>query len=552
MLVVAASLAVGGLVFVDLVLAHRPPGWDEAAHALQGALIAHDIREGDLLSLLFDTYRQIYWPPLHSWLIGIPFLVTGPDLEVARSVSVVAFVLLAPTLFLVARTIEPAHDSLAGSLTAGLVLTCPGIVALAAAAMLELPALLALGCTMLVYCRLARDPTVRPEGHALLGVCTVLTYLVKTNFGVLLVICIVLAKLIAVGFRPRALLTRQNLFAVIPLVVFCAIWFADPRRLVSTWDSLVNSPWGGEEATGFEGLLFFPRSIVELSGAASLLLLGGLVLTWKARRDPAIAFLLVLALTQFVIGEFHHTKLDRHIVPMLPPMFVLTGVAGARLWDWLLARGMANRRMAAAFLAGLAVLQVASMGVHDRTPVVQAVLPHAARHGAEVLRYVSTQVREQAPALVLDTTMSWPHPHVVDWHLVSSGVLPVTAAGSAMEPRRERQLAMTLDELPLPIGMRAQAKRMLRRYDTHSVVRTIHSFDRLKKEPDEFVSFLDATIRADPPNVIIALTGASDTTRVTTDSVEPGILRRGYRRVSVREFSGGEGARSRVYVYRRP
>ena len=550
MLVVAASLAAGGLVFVNLVLAHRPPGWDEAAHALQGALIAHDLREGDLLSLLFDTYRQIYWPPLHSWLIGIPFVVTGPNLEVARSVSVVAFVLLAPTLFLVARTIEPAHDSLAGSLTAGLVLTSPGIVTLAAGAMLELPGLLALGCTMLVYCRLERDPAVRPEWHALLGVCTVLTYLVKTNFGVLLVICIVLAKLIAVGFRPRALLTRQNLFAVIPLVVFCAIWFANPRRILTTWNALVNSPWGGEEARGFVGLLFFPRAIVELSGATSVLLWAGLVLTWKARRDPAIAFLLVLALIQFVIGELHHTKLDRHIVPILPPMFVLTGVAGARLWDWLLARGIANRRMAASFLAGLAFLQVASMGVPDRTQVTQIVLPPAARHGAEVLSYVSTQVREQAPALVLDTTISWPHPPVVDWYLVSSGVLPVTAAGSAMEPRRERRLAMTLDELPLPMGMRAQAKRVLRRYDTHSVVRTIHSYDRLKEDPDEFMSFLDATIRADPPNAIIALIGASDTTTVTVDSVEPGILRSGYRRVSVREFSGG--ARSRVYVYRRP
>ena len=42
------------------------------------------------MGLLIDSYFQIYWPPLHSWLIGIPFLLMGPDLEVARAVSVVA------------------------------------------------------------------------------------------------------------------------------------------------------------------------------------------------------------------------------------------------------------------------------------------------------------------------------------------------------------------------------------------------------------------------------------------------------------------------------
>ena len=84
------------------------------------------------------------------------------------------------------------------------------------------------------------------------------------------------------------------------------------------------------------------------------------------------------------------------------------------------------------------------------------------------------------------------------------------------------------------------------------MTRTLHSSDLIPEDPGEFATVLDATIRGDPPNAIIALIGASDTTTVTVDIVEPGILRGGYHRVSVREFPGTEGSASRVYVYRRP
>jgi len=52
-------------------------GWDESAHALYGLLIAHDLSQHDWISLLYDTYRQVYWPPLYSWLAGLLFLFTG-------------------------------------------------------------------------------------------------------------------------------------------------------------------------------------------------------------------------------------------------------------------------------------------------------------------------------------------------------------------------------------------------------------------------------------------------------------------------------------------
>jgi hypothetical protein len=548
-LVTAASVAAGLVVFFALVLAHRPPGWDEASHALQGALIAHDVGEGDLLALLFDTYRQVYWPPLHSWLVGAVFLVTGPSMGAARAVSVLAFVFLVPVHYLVARTVEPRGGILAGSLAAGMTLACPGIVVLAAANLLELPALLAFSLTLLVYCRLEGDPAARPERHALLGVCAVLTYLAKTNYGILLLICIALTKLMAARFRPRPLLTRQNLYFVLPVALFCAIWFAWPPKLISTWTALVNAPYGGEQARGLAGLFYFPRSIVEISGAIAVLLWAGLAVNWMWRREPGIGFLLVVAFVQLAIGELHHTKVDRHILPVFPPMIVLTGVAGARLWGWLKTGGNADARLALALLAWIAVLQAATFGIPHRTPVVQTPPPAVTRHGSEVLSYLTAQIREQTPALMLDMSRSWPHPPVVDWHFVSRGLVPVTAAGAALDPRQDRQLARRLGDLHMPAGLGTEARRVLARYDAPSSTRTLHALDRLPPTPEEFVAALDATLRADPPRSIIVLIGAPRSTDVPADFVERAIVGNGYRPVSVREFPGVEVL---VKVYRRP
>ena len=213
-LVVAASAVAGWLLLSRVLLLQHTPGSDEVAHALDGALIAHDVRKHDWIGLLIDTYSQVYWPPMHSWVLAGAFLIAGQSLEVARATSVLAFALLVPTLFLTGRVVAPRHEVLAGSIAAALALTSPGLMASAIQNMLEMPGLLALSATTLVYCWLESRPEASPRAHALLGVGTALTYLVKSNYGILLIIAVVLAKLIDVDFRLRRLATKQNLAAL--------------------------------------------------------------------------------------------------------------------------------------------------------------------------------------------------------------------------------------------------------------------------------------------------------------------------------------------------
>jgi hypothetical protein len=541
--VIAASVAAGWLVFAKLVLLHRQPQWDEAWHVLEGALIAHDVRQGDMLAFLFDTYRQVYWPPMHSWLVGAAFLMAGPALEAARAVSVLAFVFLAPTLYLIARTVELKHGILAGCLASALALTSPGLIALSAVSMLEMPGLLALSCTILVYCRLERYPDAPPSAHVLLGVSTVLTYLVKTHLAVLIVICIVLTKLIAARFHPRRLLTKQNLYAVLPLAIFGAIWFAYPPKVLSTWNALVNQPWGGKEARGLAGLLFYPRAIVDLSGWTSILLVSGIALAWKARGEPGVRFLAVVALVMFVISEIHHTKFERHIVVMFPPMFVLTGVAAARLWPWLRARGRGARTTAILLLAIVAFLQPQTFERLGRTP-------RLAGYAAEVRDYVSAQARKHGPALVLGTKGAKPSPPVLDWNLVREGLLPVTASGTAVDPPLERRLARAIDHARVPDGLRASAQRVFDRYDVPTMTRSLHPLKLPGLDAQSrFEAALKETLERDPPHAIIAMIATSDTTTQTVDFLAPAIISGGFRQESVRDFPRAE---TRVYVYRRP
>jgi hypothetical protein len=538
--VALASAAAGWLVYHRLVLLRIPPFWDEAAHMLQGALIAHDVRAGDLPALLLDTYRQIYWPPLHSWVVGGVFLATGPDLEAARAVSVVAYALLAPVLWLVARTVDSRHGALAGTIAALLALSSPGIVVYGARSMLEVPGLLALSLTILAYCLLERRPDLPPRAHALLGVGIVATYLVKTNYGVLLALALVVTRLIAARFRVRALLTRRNLYAALPVAIFCAIWFAYPVKILSTWQALVNRPWGGEEATGLAGLMFYPRAIAYLAGSwwVAGVLWAGVFAAWRWRRIRGVPFLLVLTLMLFLLGEIHHTKLERHIMPMFPPMFVLTGIAAARAWATL--GGRRFGRAAALLVVGLlSALQVAMLAQRGWTP-------RGYSSGMDVMEHVFTESRRHASVLVLGLEGVWPQPPVTDWHLVSAGMLDPSRAGTAMDPRQDRRLVDTLRDAPIPEPLAARLQDLMERYDAPASIRTLYQSDRMPEDRAQFAAVVAATIEADPPQTIVSLIGMAEAGDEDAIPPEPPVA--GFREISVRDFPESG---TRVHVYRR-
>ena len=76
------------LVWTQGIAPGIPLHFDEAAHALLGLQAAEHASSGDWLGLVFDSYSQTLWPPLHAWVTGLVFLSFGASPAGARAVSV--------------------------------------------------------------------------------------------------------------------------------------------------------------------------------------------------------------------------------------------------------------------------------------------------------------------------------------------------------------------------------------------------------------------------------------------------------------------------------
>ncbi|MCS7003233.1 MAG: hypothetical protein NZ518_10335, partial [Dehalococcoidia bacterium] len=85
-----ASLGVAAIILVRVIIPSGTMGWDEGYHALWGARILADLRQGDALAFAYDSYRQVYWPPLHSWWMAFWFAIAGETTVVARASSLPA------------------------------------------------------------------------------------------------------------------------------------------------------------------------------------------------------------------------------------------------------------------------------------------------------------------------------------------------------------------------------------------------------------------------------------------------------------------------------
>ena len=545
-LITVAALFTGWRIYTLMIVPAGPFRWDEAAHALRGLLIAEDLRQGSCLGFLLDTYRQVYWPPLHSWLTGLAFLVTGPGIVTARTCSLVVYLLTVPLLYLAAHSMRKTGRELAGLSAVILFLTSPPLIDSASQCMLEAPGLLAVTLTILIYFRVCRED-VPARKHIILGLCITFAYFVKSNYGILLLLTIAVTLLTEARFRPRALLTRANYCMVLPMLIIFPLWFAYPKKLIATWKTLVNMPWGVTESYGLEGLLFYPNAFFHLSGSVwfCALFLLTLLVTFAFRRDKNVRFLLVLVILQMVIGELHHNKAERHILPILPALFLLTGYAAAEGWTRLQGTRNGLRSSLTYVIAGVLLFHAVSLGTASMRPYVTD-------QGKEAGEYIATVVRNAAPAFVLGTMDNYdPPPPLIDWQLITQeGLMTIYQAGSLSQIEEERRLASTLEYSGAPAWFKNSILPVLTRFDRPAMSRTLY----LGLPPDALYSlhqdnldrFLQQTLVRTPCRNLVIVTSLSDKTRYPLTHVTPTLQKAAMRPLSTKFFHKAD---MRVDVY---
>lgn len=447
-LVVAASLAVCAMLAARAIAPAGPMLWDESFHSLWALRLAADLRAFDVIGLAYDSYRQVYWPPLFSWYAGLLIALFGPSTALMRATGLIALAACALVISFAGRQIAPKGGKTAAGLAAAFAfMLSGGVIALAPQAMLELPGLLLMAIGYWQTFRVLSAASVRLPEYAALGVVIVLSFLAKQNYGVLLALGIAGTFLIDGqwwNLHPGteiAARRKGQLVAAGVLAVLLAGWFAYPPKLIQTLQSLRNTPWG-PDAGSLEGILFYPRALLWLAGSWLMLALWAVVLALSLQprcwRDARLRLLLIVIVLQAIFAQLSATKIDRHILPLVLPLALLAGYWAAELWNRL----EVARRKPAMFAAGVLALVVIQIGL--ALPGVQPVTPAA---GEDVLAAVHDALKD-GPALVIGSIDLPLAPAMHDWQMVVDGQMAADGAGALVYASEQRFAANTLAKLP--------------------------------------------------------------------------------------------------------
>lgn len=533
-----ASIAGAGmfLLVAGILPAGQACHWDEVAHAIFVAHIYHDLAHGDIVNLLFDIYRQVYWPPVHSVLTGTLFCFTGLSFAAARSISLVLFMIMAWTMVRIAAELQGKAPLTAGLTALVLTLATPALMLYSSMAMLEMPGLWAMVLSLYVYFRLQR-PGTPDRSWLLLGLGVTLTYFTKQHYGVLLAIVLLLNELIEHRFNMRRLFCRRYFFAVLPLAVSLMIWFAYPPKFVSAVNSLVTAPWGVEDTYGIEGLLYYPRALITLFGSPAMLLIHCVcaAVCLKFVTDKRVRCLILLTVLLFIIGQLHHNKCARHILPMIPPMILMTSTVAAHL-------GRAAHRLkmpAAPALSPLVITIIALFALFTGISKYQRPFEQGFM---DISSHIIENARGNAPVLILGSMdLHRQNPPMIDWQLiVNLDHFDPPQTGIATASAEAKKLKRALQRFDAPPWLRGMLRPVLERTDLAGESRSIWlgNYPYNFNDRESFDLFFQGIVRKTDYTRVFVVTSLEDSAKFPMAYFSPSLQKAGFAQRSARRMAG--------------
>ena len=407
-----------------------------------GWLVWADLAEGNWLTFLYDSYRQIYWPPLHSWALALAMLVLGPSVFVTGLVSLLAYAATGMALGAIALHADRHRSWTAPAVAVGLWLTAGNLVnRYATEAFTETVAMAATAGALLLLAR-ALNLRSRPA-WALAGIAAMLVYLTKTDYGILLMLATAIALLLPPRPGGRRVVVRSLVPWAIAIAVVAAIWFAYPPKILFTISALVNREQGPPILSP-AGLAFHFAALVRWSDGILVWGLGLLALgatLYRPRTDllRVIAVYVGLALLLHTLSQ---TKDEKHIVKAVPWLFVLVGVQAARL-RIALATG-SRGALAGGVLAGV----LAVLGLIRGADFVRKTTARSPEIGPEAIAgEVAARIRPDLSHLVIGAS-SKVSPHAINWmvlgNLPTARIIPdpMTKTGYSREAFQEKMSAL--------------------------------------------------------------------------------------------------------------
>ena len=319
-------------VCIRLLAPRGDPGWDAAHHSMLGLMVYADIVHHRWISFVFDTYRQVYWPFLHSWFLAASMIVFGPTLVAARAVSLMAYAVSAILIGLLGYRLTPERSILRAAVAVFLWLTAAGFVnEFAVEALIEslaiamtLASLLALQCA---------GESKSGRAFAWAGLWAMATYFTKTDYGIL-VMAATLVVMGASAWRQRLPedFRRIRLYLT-PIVILSFAWFAYLPKIPATIAALTNFQYGPPRWS-VPGVLYHFRELMRWSDSPWIFIALAVcfVWSWRSASSPLIRVILAYISIALVLHTISHTKDPKHIVKLLPLLFLLAGFQVDRAW----------------------------------------------------------------------------------------------------------------------------------------------------------------------------------------------------------------------------
>src|SRR5690606_431702 len=117
----------------------------------------------DWLSFALNSYRQVRYPPLHSWILAVVFLLRGANISSVALVSLGFYALGAGLIYLAGGQLSRGRINVVGAVAALLWLATPTVIDYSIQGMLEMPGLAALCLVILIFLKLLADDEVRAD-----------------------------------------------------------------------------------------------------------------------------------------------------------------------------------------------------------------------------------------------------------------------------------------------------------------------------------------------------------------------------------------------------
>ena len=321
--------ALAALVLGLAVLPHAPlPDWDEATYAFSGKYLRDALAHGHPRKFFDYTKYEMEKPFLHSWMLVPAYALFPATPNTARGLSLACYAACATLLFRLVRRVAPRRGRAAPAVAVAFFLASPIVMQYALLAMLELPGTFFTLATLLVFLRAREKGTLAL--HAWVGVLLAATFLLKYNYGVVLVLAF--AAELAVEARRKEVGLRPVLALAAPFAASVVLWFSDPypEKLRAFLAFTVNRA-NVDTLLSWPSLAAYPLALVReyhFLGALAALTAAGLVgMAVRSRTERGPRTLLLAFGINLALVTLHPYKLDRNLIPVAPVLFAAAGIA---------------------------------------------------------------------------------------------------------------------------------------------------------------------------------------------------------------------------------